>query len=378
MSTSRLSLQLLFLSLVLIAFGCGRRKNEDPNPDNNQQETGDPNSNNTQPGNDNPVPEASDDIPIVTAESTYTVLTDSDIEYADGLVHDNASTTPFAAPQKLDMYYPDNENTNRPVYMFIHGGGFKSGTKTKPEIIAAANYFASRGWVFASVDYRTTEDLGMIAGKTPDELMAYYQGIAPQEWIEHALQQAESPDQVQTSTAMYTAQRDSKAALRWIVANADRYNINPNYITVGGASAGAITTLALGMSNNEDFRDEISVDDDPTLNTTNLDQEYTVENMVYYWGSSVKLDLFEAVYGVNRYDSDDPNLFMAHGTNPDPVTPYEGSVQLQEKCNDLGIYTQLVTLEGHGHGAWGAQVDGKGLSELSFDFIVERSSLIVQ
>ena len=32
-------------------------------------------------------------------------------------------------------------------------------------------------------------------------------------------------------------------------------------------SAGAITTIALGISNQEDFRDEISINDDPTLST---------------------------------------------------------------------------------------------------------------
>ena len=31
-----------------------------------------------------------------------------------------------------------------------------------------------------------------------------------------------------------------------------------------------------------------------------------------------------------------------------------------------------------GHGAWNAKVDGKGLFELTFDFLVERQSLIVE
>ena len=83
---------------------------------------------------------------------------------------------------------------------------------------------------------------------------------------------------------MYAAQRDAKAALRWMVANASTYGINPDYITVGGASAGAITTIALGISNPEDFRDEISVDEDATLSTTNLDEAYTVQSMVYFTG----------------------------------------------------------------------------------------------
>ena len=69
--------------------------------------------------------------------------------------------------------------------MFIHGGGFRGGTKTKPEIVEMANYYASRGWVFASIDYRTVEELGIIQGMTTEQLYTYYSGIAPNEWIEN-------------------------------------------------------------------------------------------------------------------------------------------------------------------------------------------------
>ncbi|MGB1392769.1 MAG: hypothetical protein ACPG6G_00855 [Flavobacteriaceae bacterium] len=324
--------------------------------------------------------------PVVQAESSYTVLKDENITYAEGLSHNMTSTSPFAIPLKLDVYYPDNNSTNRPVFMFIHGGGFNGGTKTKPEIVEMANYYASRGWVFASIDYRTVEELGIIQGMTPAELLTYYRGIAPQEWVENALQGAQSSDEVQQATAMYLAQRDSKAALRWIVANASTYNINKDFITVGGASAGAITTIALGISNLEDFRDEITMSDDPTLSTTNLNESYVVRSMVYFWGSNIKLDIFEAVYNLeqyDRYDASDPELFMGHGTAQDLVTPYEEALELQSIYNSLGIYNKLATLtkpngEPIGHGAWNGVVDGKGLFELTFDFLVERQNLSVE
>ncbi|MBS2211277.1 carboxylesterase family protein [Carboxylicivirga mesophila] len=317
-------------------------------------------------------------IPVVKSESSYTVLTDEDITYADGLGHNSTSTSPMAIPQKLDVYYPDNNSDNRPVFMFIHGGGFKGGTKTKPEIVEMGKYYASRGWVFVSIDYRTVEELGSINGMSREEVLMFYKGIAPQEWMENAFQGAETIEQLQQSIAMYTTQRDAKAALRWIVANSNTYNINADFITVGGASAGSITTIALGISNQEDFRDEISITDDPTLSTTNLNETYTVRSMVYFWGSNIKLDVFESVYGLNRYDANDPELFMAHGDQYDAVTPFEEAIELQGIYDNLGIYSKLVTLEGFGHGAWDATVNGKGLFELSYDFIVERQSLRVE
>ena len=197
---------------------------------------------------------------------------------------------------------------------------------------------------------------------------------------------AQSWGEVQQATAMYLAQRDAKAALRWIVANANTYNINKDFITVGGASAGAITTIALRISNQEDFRDEISLLEDTTLSSTNLNESYVVRSMVYFWGSNIKLDVFEAVYELNqydRYDSSDPELFMGHGTAQDLVTPYEEALELQVIYNSLGIYNKLATLlqpNGNpaGHGAWNAVVDGKGLSELTFDFLTNRQNLIVE
>lgn len=323
-------------------------------------------------------PEPDNGIPIVNVKSTYLTFVDEDITYAEGLGHNNSSATPIAIPLKLDVYYPSNDSTNRPVFMFIHGGGFTGGTKTKPEIVDMASYYASRGWVFISVDYRTTEELITVEGMSREELFTFYNGIAPQEWIEHTLQGAETVKQFEQSIAMYMAQRDSKAALRWVVANSVSYGINTDYITVGGASAGAITTIALGISNQEDFRDEISTADDPTLSTTNLNQTYKVKSMVYFWGSNIKLDVFEAVYGLYQYDSNDPELFMAHGDQYDPVTPYEEALELQGIYDSLGIYNKLVTLYGEGHGAWEATVDGKGLSEMSFDFIVDRQNLTVE
>ncbi|WP_299107166.1 alpha/beta hydrolase [uncultured Tenacibaculum sp.] len=305
-------------------------------------------------------------IPVVKQTSSYTVLVDENIVFAKGLSHDGISPSTQEMPILLDVYHPNNNSTNRPVFMFIHGGGFQGGTKTKPEIIAMGNYFASRGWVFVSIDYRTVEDLGTI-----------FTGIAPQKWIDITLQNSSSPGDTKTSIAMYAAQRDAKAALRWIIANANTYNINSDYITVGGASAGAITAIALGISNQEDFRDEIPLYEDPTLSTTNLSETFVVKSIIDYWGSNVKLDVFNLVYGTERYDSNDPELFIAHGTL-DPTVLYSEATELNNIYNTLDIYSELVPLVDKGHGPWSATVNGKSLFEMSFDFLVERQNLNIQ
>lgn len=350
-----------------------------------------------------------DTIPIIKDESSYTVLKEVDITYAEGLIHDESSTSSFEASLKLDVYYPDNNSANRPVFIFIHGGGFTGGVKDGPEMVEMANYYASRGWVFFSIDYRTTEELcnakesSLCRNKVKqmllndaqngtNEVVTFYKGIAPTEWIEHAVPLIETPKELQQTIAMYMAQRDAKAAIRWIVANSSTYDINTDFITVGGNSAGSGTAITLGISNLEDFRDEISINDDPTLSTTNLDQTYNVKSMIHLWGSTGVLDFHEGVYDLEQYerfDVNDPELFMGHGEAYDPQSPYTEALELQDIYNSLGIYNELKTLlvpSGNdpmvlvpgGHGAWNGEVDGKGLFEMSFDFLVERQNLVIE
>ena len=120
-----------------------------------------------------------------------------------------------------------------------------------------------------------------------------------------------------------------------------------------------------------------ALSEDPTLATTNPDETYTVQSIVGFWGSNVKLDVFEAVYGESRYDSDDPELFVAHGTE-DPTVLFSEATELEQLYDSQGIYHEIYPLDGRGHGAWDATVDGKGLSELSFDFLVARQGLQVE
>ena len=318
--------------------------------------------------------------PTVSLDPIYEVLVDEDIVYAEGLAHDATSTTPFAIPLLMDVYAPDSSAGDHPVFVFIHGGGFTGGTKNKPEIEAMGEYYASRGFVFASIDYRTTEEMGTLPEAGREAIVSFYRGIAPAEWVGHALDAAEAglvnPKEFQQSIAMYAAQRDAKAAVRWMVANADTYGANPDFLTVGGASAGAITATTLGITDGDDFRDEISDADDPTRATTQPDVAYAVRSVVSFWGSTNKLDLFEGIYGEDPFDADDPELFLAHGTaDQNPSTPYTESEEFQAIYNDLGIHSELVPLEGEDHGAWAAEVDGKSLFVLSFDFLVARQGL---
>ena len=316
---------------------------------------------------DDTISEPSPFVPTVQRQATFEVEKIKDVIYGYGYAHDVELDSTVETALMLDVYRPMGTTSPRPVYMFLHGGGFMGGSKSNENIEAMGEYFASRGWVFLSIDYRTTAHIGHDVSK-----------LAPQEWIDMALQNPEENRSAQF-IAMYMAQRDAKAAMRWTIANAEQLSIDENYITVGGSSAGAITALALGVSNLDDFVYELSVEDDPTLETTNLQETYTVNSIISYWGSSIKLDLFEQIYGEQRYDRNDPRLFMAHGTMDNtPYTEFSNSLDLLSIYSTLGIYAELLHLEGYGHGAWNAYVNNKSLSDHSFDFLVQQQGLNVQ
>ena len=295
--------------------------------------------------------------PTVKLNATYDVNVTEDIIYAEGLSHNdwNSSNT-TALPLYMDSYVPENNSQNRPLLMLIHGGAFVGGSKQQDAIVDIANYYASRGFVVFSIDYRLRDHIGTI----------------PQAWIDATSD--DSPSNLNQVFAMYPAHRDAKAALRWIMANAQSYHINKDYITLGGGSAGAITSIGLSVSELGDYKDEISLSDDNTLSTTNLSQTYEVKTILDFWGSNASIEILESIYGYQRFDSNDPAMFIAHGTE-DPTVPFSSAEDLKDMCETNEIDFVYYPLEGSGHGPWGATVNGKSLSDLSFEFIVENQNL---
>ncbi len=298
---------------------------------------------------------------FVKSSSTYTVVVEKNITYGQGLSHQALNSTTYSTMDlKLDVYKPANTAKKRPAILLIHGGGFSGGDKSDVNIVNIANYFASRGWVAFSINYRLMRDLGTI----------------PTQWVQYAQNNVASTDQFQFR-AMYPAHRDAKAAVRWLVANAANYNIDTNYITVGGGSAGAITAVTLGITNPTDFTNEISLTLDPSLSTTNLNQTYIIKTILDFWGSGVAVNATNNIYGYQRFDPSDAPIMIAHGTE-DTTVLYTNATELRDKYTSTGANYKLYTLTGRGHSPWDAIVDGKTLSQISFDFIVEQQKLIVE
>ncbi|KAF9169370.1 hypothetical protein BGX20_010411 [Mortierella sp. AD010] len=110
---------------------------------------------------------------------------------------------------ELDIYRPNSVEggDNRPVFVYIHGGGWTSGSKSMTGPILAE--LISRKWVVVSIDYRLTTKAGY-----PTQLT------------------------------------DCKRALRWIKDQINIYGGDPNNIVVGGDSAGGQLAALVAMTPN--------------------------------------------------------------------------------------------------------------------------------
>ena len=314
----------------------------------------------TVPTEDEVVPEARESV-AVFAEATFDVALTSDVVYAQALSHESwGSDAATEIDLLLDVYEPErSDDAIMPAIVMIHGGGFNGGSKTTGWISQWAPWYAARGWVVYSVDYRVSGDFGTLPADFPE------------------LSGDLNRKQTDQAHALYPACRDAKAAIRWVHATADEYSISTDHVAVIGGSAGSVLAVTLGASDDADCTDEISVEEDPTLLTTNLGQSSAVTTVIDHWGGTAILHLLELMDGVDRFDETDAPVSIVHGTE-DQAVPFSAAEAIRDAYDTTGVAYEWHPLVGQGHGLWDATIEGEPLFESAYDFIIETQSLLVE
>ncbi len=115
----------------------------------------------------------------------------------------------------LDKYVDKSieYNGKRPVMIYVHGGGFATGSRINALQIKYNKHFVAQGFVSVSINYR----LG--------------------------LKDVEQPSQEIMTKAIQVALEDLINATAYVIAKADEWNIDTEKIMISGGSAGAITCL---------------------------------------------------------------------------------------------------------------------------------------
>lgn len=306
--------------------------------------------------------QVTDGPPTVFGDPNFEVNVEEAVVYAQGLTHTDWNA-PDPAPMDLllDLYTPVDAEGRRPAAVVIHGGGFVSGSRQNAQLVELAQHFASRGFVSISIDYRLAGDHGTL----------------PDAWLAAANNPTMPAERQEQAKALYAAGRDAKAAVRWLHANAASLGVDPDHIAVMGGSAGAIQAMMLGVTEPEDYRDELDPSADDTLVTTHLDSPSSVHTIVDFWGSGTQISVLEMLYGLDRWDASDAPVLIVHGTE-DPTVLFTEAEAIRDAYDQTGVPYAFHPLEGAGHGPWGAEVGGMSLFELAFAFVAEQQGLEVR
>jgi acetyl esterase/lipase len=197
---------------------------------------------------------------------------------------------------RLDVYTPvEDVETDRPVFIYSHGGSFVAGDKR--EGTEWATRMAELGYVAASIDYR----LGPLSVTAPiDE---------------------------QEQAQIDRARNDLQAAVRWFKANATVLGIDPDRIGLGGYSAGAIMSAGA---------------------TARWDDPVTGSNPEY---SSAVCGAMSIAGTLNPayVDPGDAGVIFHHGTLDDTV-PFGLAVAARDAMLNAGLPVEWHEYPGEGHG----------------------------
>jgi acetyl esterase/lipase len=226
--------------------------------------------------------------------------------------------------QKLDLYLP--AQPKGPLLVWIHGGGWRGGSKDKPPGLA----LVKNGVAVASVEYRFSQ---------------------------HAI----FPAQIE----------DCKAAIRWLRAHAKEYGYRDDMVAAWGASAGGHLVALLAVTGQtKDFDIGANLDQssaiqcgidwfgpsdfpayDPNLPTEMVQRENPESVIALLFGGPVsqKLELAKRASPVTWATKEAAPLLIMQGTN-DPLVPLDQSQRLNDKLKSVGADVTLDVIDGAGHG----------------------------
>jgi acetyl esterase/lipase len=249
------------------------------------------------------------------------------------------------AAQKLDVYLAESDKPV-PAMVYIHGGGWRAGTKNRvPGWLMNA---VREGWLsVVSVEYRFTD-------------------VAPH------------PAQV----------NDCLRAIQFVRHNAKAWNIDPERIGVTGGSAGGHLSLWVALHD-----DTVNADSDNAVERHSSrvacavsfagPTDWSLLSELVHWHPAYRQLLgYEPGTPAEKMDAkakkdvspisfasqDDPPIMQVHG-DEDIIVPLQHARNLHERLQKVGVQTELVVIEGANHGVAGA---GPGVTQQANTFVREQ------
>lgn len=237
---------------------------------------------------------------------------------------------PDDQPLLLDVIRPKESVAPSPVIIFVHGGGWKNGSRKAGHKNAA--WLAEEGFAVVTIDYRLTD-------------------------------QAQWPAQI----------NDCYEAVRWVRRNAAKYNFDGERIAAWGTSAGGHLVALMGARpcpDDEDVSSKVQAvcdwfgpSDLLTMPPNTVSDGRTKEDVAKSNGAKLLgvtvMDapvLANDASGLHHVSSNDPPFLIMHGSE-DPGVPLDQSRRLNDRLLEQGVASLLHIVEGAGHGGKLFQTD---------------------
>ena len=252
------------------------------------------------------------------------VIPDS-VQWETGIEYANPDNTHL----QLNLARPKQGDGPFPTVLCIHGGGFRAGKRESYDALCVK--LAERGYVAATITYRLAP-----AHKFP------------------------------------AAVHDTKAAVRWLRANAKTYKINPDKIGVTGGSAGGHLAQFLAVTANVPQFEGTGGNASQSSSVACVVNVYGPSDFTQSYGKSVDAhEVLPLWFGGNLETARalhiqgsplywvTPNAaptLCIHGTE-DKYVAHEQAVWLVDKLKAATVEAELLTLQGAGHGFKGADAE---------------------
>ncbi len=239
---------------------------------------------------------------------------------------------------QLNLARPKSAEGPRPAVLCIHGGGFRAGKRESYDALCIK--LAQRGYVAATITYR----------------------LAPVHKFPAAV-------------------HDTKAAVRWLRANAATYQIDGERVGATGGSAGGHLAQFLGVTAHVPRFEGNGGSEEYSSSVTCVVNVYGPSDFTKSYGRSVDahevlplwfggaLDTHRELHiqGSPLYwvTPDAAPTLCIHGTE-DKYVAHEQAVWLVDRLQAAAVPAELLTLDGAGHGFKGA--DAEKAEEALFEY----------
>ena len=247
-------------------------------------------------------------------------------------------TNPDDQHLQLNLARPKTGTGPFPAVICIHGGGFRAGSREGYNKLCLT--LAQNGYVAATISYR----------------------LAPK---------------FQFPAAVH----DTKAAVRWLRANAAKYNVDPARIGVTGGSAGGHLVQFLGVTEGVKQFEGTGGNPEQSSAVTCVVNYYGPSDFIQSYGKSVDAhEVLPLWFGGNLETQRHKHILgsplnwvtpaaaptlIIHGTE-DKYVAHEQGVWMADRLKASGVEVELLTLQGAGHGFKGDDVTKAEQAMLAF------------